>query len=165
MILPMKTIEIVGKHYCGTAVHTRIACRGVVLRGDAILLSHELNTGWYLIPGGGLEGEESPEECCIREIQEETGYLVRPLEQYLTLKEYYGEWCYISHYFLCEELGRTEARLTELEAQRGLIPRWVTLEEARAIFSEYVHMSHHEEKRGSYQREALALKVFREEVR
>lgn len=161
----MKTIEIVGKNYCGAAAHTRIACRGLLLRGDAVLLSHERNTGWYLIPGGGLEGEESLEECCVREMQEETGYLVRTVACCLTLKEYYGDWCYISHYFLCEELGQGDPQLTELEEKRGLTPEWVNIQDAQAIFSEHTHLSHYEEKRGSYQREALALKVFLEQVR
>ena len=157
----MKVIEIVGKNYTGAA-HTRIACRGMVYQAGKILLSHELNSGWYLIPGGGAEGDESPEDCCIREMREETGYLVKPTECYLTMKEYYGDWCYISHYFLCEALGQTEAELTELEKERGLIPEWVSIDEACDIFSEHVHLDYYEEKRGSYQREETALKVFRE---
>lgn len=160
----MKTIEIKGRNFCGTAAQTRIACRGVVLREGKLLLSHELKSGWYLIPGGGLEGEESLTDCCAREVLEETGYIVDPEECFLTLKEYYGDWCYISHYFRCRVTGQGEQKLTELEASRGLIPEWVDFEEACAIFAaheSYAAVS--EEKRGSYQREDRALTVFREE--
>ena len=83
----MKTIEIYGKSFTGAAAHTRIACRGLILRGTQILLSHEHNTGWYLIPGGGLEEGETPEEGCIREMREETGFLVEPAELLLTIRE------------------------------------------------------------------------------
>ncbi len=158
----MRTVEIVGKHFRGAA-HTRIACRGVIYENGKILLSHELGTGWYLIPGGGAEDGETPEECCIREMQEETGWLVKPTECYLTLTECYGDWCYISHYFLCQPLSQGAPRLTETEAKRGLTPEWVEFAEAEAIFADHVNLAHYEEKRGSYQREHMALTVFREE--
>ena len=158
----MKTIEIIGKNYTGTAAHTREACRGLVLQNGKLLLSHELNSGWYLIPGGGVEGEESIRDCCIREVREETGYIVEPKEHFLTLKEYYGDWCYISHYFRCDVVGQGSANLTELEQERGLIPEWVNFEDACAIFAAHENYAHWEEKRGSYQREDLALRTFRE---
>jgi ADP-ribose pyrophosphatase YjhB (NUDIX family)/SAM-dependent methyltransferase len=50
--------------------------QGAVIRGDRILLirNHEKATGrrYWLLPGGGLEAGESPEECVRREIREET---------------------------------------------------------------------------------------------
>ena len=160
----MKVIEIIGRNFRGAAAHTRIACRGLVLQNGKLLLSHERNTGWYLIPGGGLEGEETIEECCAREVLEETGYIVKPVEHFLTLREYYGDWCYISHYFRCEITGQGSSNLTELEESRGLVPEWVDFEEACAIFAahdSYAAVS--EEKRGSYQREDRALTCFLEE--
>ncbi len=160
----MKTIEIRGRHCTPEPVHTRIACRGLIYRDGKVLLSHELITGWYLIPGGGLEGRESIEECCIREMQEETGWQVRPLEQILQLTEYYGDWCYISHYFLCQAISQGEPQLTELEAQRGLTGEWVDIRQAEAIFADHVNLTHHEEKRGSYKREHLAILTFLETI-
>ena len=158
----MRTVEIVGRNFRGAA-RTRIACRGILYEDGKILLSHELNTGWYLIPGGGAEEGETPEECCIREMLEETGWQVAPTECFLTLTECYGDWCYISHYFLCRPLSQGAPQLTALEAERGLTPEWVTLTEAEAIFADHVNLSHYEEKRGSYQREHLALTIFRED--
>jgi len=161
----MKTIQIIGKNFCGTAAHTRIACRGVVEENGRLLLSHERSTGWYLIPGGGLEGSESPEECCVRELLEETGYEVTPTELFLTLEECYGDWRYISHYFRCTVTGQGEPHLTELEKERGLTPEWVDITEALAIFAEHRNLAHYEEKRGTYMREHRALECFLEKLR
>lgn len=158
----MKTIEIIGKHYRGAA-HTHIGCRGVIFQEGKILLAHEHNSDWYLIPGGGAEAGESPEECCIREMLEETGWHVKPVECFLKLTECYGDCCYISYYFLCEALSQGAPQLTPLEAERGLTPEWVDFSEAEAIFADHVNITGYEEKRSSYQREHRAITVFREE--
>ena len=157
----MKTIEIIGKHYRGAA-HTHIGCRGVIFQEGKILLAHEHKSAWYLIPGGGAEPGESPEECCIREMLEETGCQVKLLECFLKLTEYYGDRCYISYYFRCEALSQGTPQLTPLEAERGLIPEWVDFSEAEAIFADHVNITGYEEKRSSYQREHRAIQAFRE---
>ena len=91
-------------------------------------------------------------------MEEETGVIVRPLEQFLTLYEYYEEYRYISHYFICEVTGSGKTRLTEAEKQRGLEPRWIPLEEAVELFSRHWEYAEtNEEKRGSYLREYTAL--------
>ena len=154
----MKTIEISGANRFETFTKTRAGCRAVVIRDGRILLSHETVSGWWLVPGGGMEGEETPEACCVRETEEETGIIVRPLRQFLTLYEYYEEYRYISHYFVCEVAGSGEMNLTEAEKRRGLMPEWIPLEEAVDLFShhqDYAETS--EEKRGSYLREYTAL--------
>lgn len=43
-----------------------------------------------MIPGGGLERNESDEECCIREIAEETGVQVETSDCLLEIAEYYA---------------------------------------------------------------------------
>lgn len=61
---------------------TRPACYAVIVRDDHVLLTHysvSTGEGWTL-PGGGMEQGESPEQCCLREVHEETGYQVRLLD-------------------------------------------------------------------------------------
>ena len=46
------------------------------VRGNQVLLLHrtkEPNLGLWVAPGGKLEYDESPEECALRELEEETG--------------------------------------------------------------------------------------------
>ena len=159
----MKEIEILGANRFETFSKTRQGSRAVIVEDGRILLAHETVTGWWLIPGGGMEAGETPADCCVREAEEETGVLVRPLRQFLTLCEYYEEYRYISHYFVCEIAGSGRMRLTEAEKARGLEPRWLPLEEAVAIFSrhqDYAAVS--EEQRGTYQREFTALGAYLE---
>ena len=154
----MKTLEILGKNRFDTYTKTRICCRAVIIRENKILLSHEKAAGWWLIPGGGLEDGETPEECVVREAEEETGLIVRPIEQFLTIHEYYEEYRYTSHYYLCEAAGEGQMRLTDAEKNRGLVPEWLPLQDAAALFSKHEsYAAVSEEKRGAYQREYTAL--------
>ena len=157
----MKEIEILGANRFDTFTRTREGSRAVVVRDGLILLSHETVSGWYLVPGGGMEKGETPAECCVRETEEETGVIVRPIRPFLTLYEYYEEYRYISYYFVCESIGRGQMRLTEAEKLCGLEPEWVTLQKAVETFSRYQdYAAESEEKRGSYLREYTALQEY-----
>ncbi|MCR5121292.1 MAG: NUDIX domain-containing protein [Ruminococcus sp.] len=157
----MKEIEIFGANRFETFTKTRSGSRAVVINNGKMLLSHETGSGWWLIPGGGLEENESPEECCVREVEEETGYIVSPVLKFLKIYEFYEEYRYISHYYVCEVTGHGQMALTEAEKKRGLEPQWLPLNEAIDIFSchqKYADIS--EEKRGSYLREYTALSEY-----
>lgn len=53
-----------------------------VTSGQKILLTRRKNTsymdGWYSLPGGHMEENETLQECGAREIEEETGLSVSP---------------------------------------------------------------------------------------
>ena len=161
----MKTIEILGDNRFETFSKTRDGSRAVIIRDGKILLSHETNSGWWLIPGGGLEAGETPEMACVREVEEETGYIVRPVKQFLTMHEYYEEYRYTSYYFVCEVTGTGRMNLTDAEIRRGVEPQWIPFHEAVELYSKhesYAGIS--EEKRGSYQREYTALQEYMKEL-
>ena len=157
----MKEIEIYGANRFEAFSRTRAGSRAVIVQNEMILLSHETVSGWWLVPGGGMEEGETPRECCVREVEEETGLIVRPLQQFLTLYEYYEEYRYISHYFICETAGSGQMRLTDAEKSRGLEPQWLPLQEAVGLFSHHQSFAAvSEEKRGSYLREYTALQEY-----
>jgi 8-oxo-dGTP diphosphatase len=63
---------------------TRVAAYGLLIRANRILLcriSSQLphHAGTWTLPGGGAEFGEHPEQTMIREVEEETGYLVRSM--------------------------------------------------------------------------------------
>ena len=154
----MKTIDIYGENRFEQYSKVREACRGIVFDNGRILLTYEVNTDQWFIPGGGLEDKESIRECCVRELAEETGCVVESKEHYLTINEYYEEWLFVSHYHICEYIGETERALTEREMEAGLEPRWISLNEAIDIFSKHQdYADENEMKRGAYLREYNAL--------
>ena len=71
----MKEINIYGANRFETSTKSREACRGIVINNNNILLTYEVNTDQWFIPGGGLESGENPEECCIREYQALSNFL------------------------------------------------------------------------------------------
>ena len=160
-MMAVKTIEIHGANKHEPFSKTRVGCRGIVLKENRMLISHEVNTDYYLIPGGGLEEGESLEECCVREIREETGTLVKPRCRFLTINEYYKDYKFVGHYFLCDIIGQSEQNLTETERERGLIPEWIEPEKMLALYSKYNDFAEiDEDKSGSYLREYTALKEY-----
>ena len=136
----MSEIEIINQYaeiYSDPPERERIAGRGIVVRDGKILLSHELNTGVYMTPGGGIEDGETLAECCRREVREESGYEVNPLFTFLKINEYSFETKYVSNYFVCEVTGEGERTLTDIEVEHGMVPEWVSIEDALDIFGTF----------------------------
>src|SRR3989344_2064302 len=52
---------------------TEIIARGILVREDYILLCQNKREGYWYLPGGHVEKEESAAEALAREIKEETG--------------------------------------------------------------------------------------------
>ena len=58
---------------------TRVGAYGVIVQDGALLLSlwQGPTESIWTLPGGGIELGEQPEQACLREIEEETGYTAR----------------------------------------------------------------------------------------
>ena len=155
----MKKKEIIGENYRGRWEKTRTACRGIVTRKGRILLSFETKTGQWMLPGGGMENGEDERDCCIREVAEETGILIRPSECLLEIDEYYEDWKWVNRYFIGTVTGQTETRLTDREKEVGMEPRWLPVGEIIDIFSRHASYADTDEmRRGMYLREYTALR-------
>lgn len=164
--MSVQLIEIHGANRLETFIRTRAGCRGIVIKDSRILISHERNVDFYSIPGGGLEANETLEECCTREVSEETGFIVKPACHFLTMNEYYEDVKYISHYFICDIIGESERSLTASETERGLVPEWIDLDKMFELFSKHRDFAAtNEEKRGAYLREFTALTVYFEKFK
>ncbi len=154
----MKTIDIVGEDYSGAWKDVRTACRGVVLRDGQILLSYETMTDQWMLPGGGLEDGEDGQACCVREVAEETGVVIRPSQCMLEIDEYYEDRKWVNRYFFGEVTGKTEPHLTRMEKEAGMEPRWLPVDKIMAVFAGHAAWAGRDEtRRGTYLREYTAL--------
>ncbi len=66
----------------------RTAVRGVVVLEGKLVLMHRIKNGeeYWVLPGGGVEGDESYEETVIREMEEEVGIKVKPVKEIVRVK-------------------------------------------------------------------------------
>ena len=57
----------------------KVDVRAFILRGDEMLLIREdLDAGRWTLPGGWADVNETPSGAVVREVEEESGYVVRP---------------------------------------------------------------------------------------
>lgn len=154
----MKILDIIGDNYFGNWTKSRTGCRAVIIKDGQILMSYETKNDQWMIPGGGLEENETDEECVIREVAEECGIVIRSSPCVLEIDEYYEDCKWLNKYFLAEVTGKTERHLTEAEIEAGMEPRWIPLGEILQIFSTHAEYDGTDEmRRGMYYREYMAL--------
>ena len=61
-------------------VTPKVDVRGIVFRGDRVLLVREVaDDGRWTVPGGWADVNDAPSEAVVREIAEESGYEARPV--------------------------------------------------------------------------------------
>lgn len=159
----MKEINIFGDNRYKEFTKIRIACRGICFSNNKIVLSLLKKYNMYMIPGGGLEQNETLEECVEREVEEETGYIVKAKDCFLVINEYYEEYKYISYYFLCDVINDYgNISLTDEESDLDLSCNLLDLDEIINIFRKHNDYKDFELKRGIYLREYNALLEYKE---
>ena len=134
----------------------RTACRGIVKKGDLYLMVHVKKMDLFTFPGGGLEENETLEECVTREVLEETGVNVKAIEKKITINEYFIESCWTTHYFICDYINSdSDVSLTEEEILLDLDVVWKTMDEIMDIFEN--HETAHEFGPNIHNREFLGF--------
>ena len=147
-----ETINQISSTYTSPFTRKCVSCRAVIIENGKILLSHETKTGYYMSPGGGLEDGETHEECVVREVLEETGYIAKAVKPFITVNEYCYDTLYISHYFICEK------NLTETEKFKAMASAWLDRNDAIEIFSIYKTLT--PDKESLYLREYTILNLI-----
>ena len=107
----------------------RIAVRGIIFI-DGKLLMIENSFGEAKLPGGGREGDEDDVRTLLREVEEETGYLVMPesivpfgeVEERRRSTNEDKIWHQISRLYFCDVKAEEESELKSLldELQKKL---------------------------------------------
>lgn len=118
----------------------RVAARGIVRRGDRLLLLLSGTHGDVKFPGGGVEHGETLEQALARELLEECGRTMTSVGPVaLTVVESHpdafgdGLFTMVSHYLTCAvDEAQSVPELEAYEAELDLHPVWLTLDEAIA---------------------------------
>lgn len=158
----MKVIKISNDDYLGHVDIVRHACRGIVIKQGKILLGYEKNNNQYIIPGGGVEDNETFPDCCRREIIEETGIVCSVKEHFVDIDELFANMNHINHYFICEVIKETsQTHLTQTEQFAALTFVWMDIYDALSLFVNYNQYKDVDIARfGLYRREFLAIKTY-----
>ena len=118
----------------------RLGARGIVIREDGrIAIFNKSNKNEYKLPGGGLEGEEKPEDAFKREVLEETGCEIEIIESLGTAEEYKSQnnFKQISYIFVGKVLKDTkQLNVTKKEKEEGAKLLWETPKKALELITE-----------------------------
>ena len=121
----------------------RLTARAILKREDglfAVMYAKKFNL--YSLPGGGIEGDESPETAIAREIWEETGCICSAIEPLGVVLEnrFHADYTQIDYYFVVTANGKGgQLHLTPNEEQNGTRPRWHTLDEVVHLIRDREH--------------------------
>ncbi|TVP58294.1 MAG: NUDIX domain-containing protein [Halomonadaceae bacterium] len=117
----------------------RQAARGIVLRGESILLLFTERYNDFSFPGGGVDPGEDTVTGLQRELAEETGAQDINVQQNLGfIEEYRPHWKpeydlmhMTSHFYQCTVAPALAAvKMEHYEVANGMRPVWVNLQEA-----------------------------------
>lgn len=127
------------------------------------------NRNDYKFPGGGIQPKENIEEALIREVEEETGYVVKNTKERLgvivqrDIDKYEKDAIFemTSYYYLCEVTGtKFEQRLDDYEEEQNFHPVWITIE-AAIKNNEYIFKERKNDLNDWVYRELQALKEIK----
>lgn len=117
----------------------RTAVRGVIRRGQNLLLVHSSVVGDYKFPGGGVDKGETYAQAVCREVLEECGATVTRvgdeigavIEYAIAKEEEFDTFKMTSHYYPCDvEDGFGVQSLLGYEIDLGFQPVWISIEAA-----------------------------------
>lgn len=116
-------------------VFKRPSARGIIAKDGKVLLCYSKKYDYYKFPGGGIEKGEDPKNALIREVAEETGYVVETdsVTEYGSVlrrqRDSYDENSIFEQdnlYYFCEiREEKVERRLDDYEEEEGFTPVWM----------------------------------------
>lgn len=118
-------------------VFERFVVRALIEK-DGLFAMQQGKRGEYKIPGGGMDEGETIVEALIREVQEETGLVIKPetiqeLGEILEIRRdiFDDNLKYIAHsmHYVCEVKDEiVETAMTESEKERGFHLAWADID-------------------------------------
>ncbi|MGL5767001.1 MAG: NUDIX hydrolase [Sarcina sp.] len=128
------------------AYNLRRASRVVLFNDEKkIALLNIRNEGYYKLPGGALEKDETRESAALREIEEETGYKMDILDTLGLIIEYSDDtnFMQISYAYKGKVGAQAKTSLSKNEQKQGVEVEWYTIDEALKIMKALKPDSYH----------------------
>lgn len=81
----------------------RVRARAIILQDEKLVSMYREREGrvFYTFPGGGIEDNETEEECVIREVFEEFGMIVEAIKKVYT----YENDISVEHFYVCKHIS------------------------------------------------------------
>ncbi len=115
---------------------SRMAGRAIIFDDHKVALIHVQKSGYYMLPGGGLDGENI-EAGLAREVREELGCTIELVRSLGAAEVYFDRWRQkqTDHCFVAWKIGAcAPAALTDFERDEGYQAIWApTLQGAIAL--------------------------------
>lgn len=110
----------------------RIRVRAIIIHDHKVATMYREREGkiFYTFPGGGIEANETEEQCVIREVLEELGIDIKPIKKVYTYENQYS----IEHFYVCEwvsgEFGTGKGEEFQKNQTNGVyIPKLIDISE------------------------------------
>ncbi len=130
--------------------------RGIIFKDQKIALIHYRTLNHYVLPGGGIEVDESETDALKREVLEEIGYHIKNIIPTVIVKEHFEDSIWQHHYFVASTLGEAQAlELTSEEMALKPTIMWKDPLEVLSLLS--THEGEHPHSQAIMQRELIGL--------
>ncbi len=141
--------ELTDKNVLGTdgiakpPSNPRRTARAIVIDKDGFYaVMFAANFGLHSLPGGGMEGDESPEDALRREVLEETGCSCEQIEPLgiITENRFHADYTAVSYYFVVKCTNERNApQLTQPELDAGTVLKWCSFDELIHLIGDTEH--------------------------
>jgi 8-oxo-dGTP diphosphatase len=131
--------KTIGKKEPDTTYTSRQAIRVIAFNSaGSVAIIYAERDNYYKLPGGGIDPGEDHDVAARREMQEETGGLIKLQDRgcIATVEEFRNDLHQISYCYVADLIdGSGEANLTEDEIADKLKPMWLPVNEAKRLMA------------------------------